>query len=388
MEENYRRLSAKYNTYRDVNDVKPSLAKAHIVGKLNSSIKECLDIEIVDLGNVEANKGSLYFTKYDQSVPFEFDVLSSGEKEVVDILLDLYLREDDYTDTIFLIDEPELHISTAIQKKLLVEIDKLVGDRCQIWIATHSIGLLRALQDDLRQDCEIIYFEPNTNFASEVQILKPMQKSHSNWRKVFATALDDLSELVCPKLLIYCEGKDRTRAGLEDGFDATVYNQVFGNEFPEALFVSSGGNTELDQRSDIAIKILSKVLSDLSILIFKDRDFASGKITTQKDRESYLSAHPGNHRIMLRWEIENYLFDSDVLHAFCKSRGFEFDEKTYSTFVTDVVNQDIKSLVLDMKALCGLGENEISNEKFKLQLAQYLRPGMVAYEELKGAIFN
>jgi len=75
---------------------------------------------------------------------FEFNVLSAGEKEAVDILLDLYLRKDDYDDTIFLIDEPELHINTAIQRKLLLEINRLVGADCQIWIATHSIGFLRA----------------------------------------------------------------------------------------------------------------------------------------------------------------------------------------------------------------------------------------------------
>ena len=42
--------------------------------------------------------------------------------------MDLYLRKDEYDDTVFLIDEPELHINTSIQRKLLIEIDKLVFD--------------------------------------------------------------------------------------------------------------------------------------------------------------------------------------------------------------------------------------------------------------------
>lgn len=55
--------------------------------------------------------------KDDTTNAFEYNVLSSGEKEVVDILLDLYLRKDEYTDSIFIIDEPELHLNTANSKK-------------------------------------------------------------------------------------------------------------------------------------------------------------------------------------------------------------------------------------------------------------------------------
>ena len=116
-----------FNRYRDENDLKPSEAKAKIIGDLNTSIRNCLDLEMSSLGNVEGNQGTLYFKKKDHPKEFEFNVLSSGEKEVVDILLDLYLRKDDYIDTVFLIDEPELHINTSIQGNLLVEIDRLIG---------------------------------------------------------------------------------------------------------------------------------------------------------------------------------------------------------------------------------------------------------------------
>ena len=39
----------------------------------------------------------------------------SFEKEVIDIILDIYLRRDEYKNTIYIIDEPELHLNTAIQ---------------------------------------------------------------------------------------------------------------------------------------------------------------------------------------------------------------------------------------------------------------------------------
>ena len=133
MEINYRRLQAKYSRYRDKKDVRPSEAKRHVIEELNRSLKACLDVELDDLGVVEDGRGTLYFARGDQKEPFEFDLLSSGEKEVVDLLLDLYLRQDDYNDTVFLIDEPELHLNTAIQRKLIREIDSRVGKDCQIW---------------------------------------------------------------------------------------------------------------------------------------------------------------------------------------------------------------------------------------------------------------
>ena len=189
MELNYRRLQAKFSKYRDENDLRPSEAKAHIVSQLNTAIKNCLELEIVDLGEIQAAKGTIYFTKPDQSVPFEFNVLSSGEKEVIDILLDLYLRKEDYTDTVFIIDEPELHINTAIQKKLLVEINELVGEDCQIWVATHSIGFLRALQDDFRDNCQIVHFRPGSDFATSPCTLYPIERNRKNWLDIFETAL-------------------------------------------------------------------------------------------------------------------------------------------------------------------------------------------------------
>ncbi|MBC7456795.1 MAG: ATP-binding protein [Bdellovibrionaceae bacterium] len=148
MSENYKRLNAMVTAYQDKNDVPPSVAKLHILGELNQSIKRCLDLEISSVGNILANQGTLYFTKTDQSTKFEFNVLSSGEKEVVDLIVDLFLRKEKYQDSIFLFDEPELHINTSIQGKLLQEIDHLVHPSNQIWISTHSVGFIKALQDN------------------------------------------------------------------------------------------------------------------------------------------------------------------------------------------------------------------------------------------------
>ncbi|SMC44043.1 AAA family ATPase [Pedobacter africanus] len=387
MEENYRRLYVKFNKYLNDTDCRPSEAKEKIVGDLNASIENCLDLKIDNIGNIESGQGTLYFKKADHPKPFEFNVLSSGEKEVVDILLDLYLRQDEYNDTVFLIDEPELHVNTSIQKKLLLEINKLVGKNCQIWIATHSIGFLRALQSELKEECQVIQFKKGVKWASEPQVIKPMKNTRANWLEIFETALDDLTGLISPKRIVYCEGKHNPgTGGLEKGMDATVFNNIFNEKYHDTLFVSSGGNTELDQRSGIALAILTKVFSDIEILVFKDRDVSSGRTNTLADRQVYLDNNPANHRMMKRWEIENYLFDKEVLICYCDSIGHKFNEAEYDKIVTDIDNQDVKGLVNHIRNFCGI-TSSINPDKFKITLSGHVKEDMNVYKELEGCIF-
>jgi predicted ATP-binding protein involved in virulence len=61
MEENYRRLYIKYNNYLNDQDCTPTQAKTKIIGDLNSSLQNCLDLEIVSIGSIESNEGTLYF---------------------------------------------------------------------------------------------------------------------------------------------------------------------------------------------------------------------------------------------------------------------------------------------------------------------------------------
>ncbi len=388
MEQNYRRLNIKYNNYLNKQDCRPSEAKAKIIGDLNASIGNCLNLLITSLGDIEASKGTLFFKKPDYEAEFDFNVLSSGEKEVVDLLLDLYLRQDEYNETIFVIDEPELHISTAIQRKLLLEIDRLVGKNCQIWISTHSIGFLRALQDEMKDNCQVIKFSSEDDYGSKPYTLKPVEVSQLQWRDIFSIAIDDLAYLVSPKRIIYCEGRDTpNKKGEERGFDAKVYNQVFGQEFPDTLFISSGGNTELDQRSGIAMAIIGKALPTVEIWVLKDRDIASGKQVDEAGRNLYLQNNDKSHRVLKRWEIENYLFDKEVLKAYCADNSLDFDEKSYDMFVTNIIDQNIKDETGRIKNYCGI-KTSINVEIFKMELAKCITPSMAVYSELKECVFS
>jgi len=239
----------------------------------------------------------------------------------------------------------------------------------------------------MKDKCQIIHFKANYELASKPYVLTPMKVTAAAWRDLFAIALDDLATLVSPKTIIYCEGRDKPdRVGAERGMDAQALNSIFAKSHPDALFVSSGGNTELDQRSAIAISILSKVFPSVEVLVFKDRDMASGKVVDENDRQVYLKSNPQNHRVMKRFEIENYLYDKDVLKAYCLDNKLTFDEATYDAFVTNIVDQNLKDETGRIKGICGI-KGSVNSDTFKVSLASYLAEHMAAYVELRDCVF-
>jgi len=385
LESNYQRLLGRSYGEFFSGEKTGAVVKEELIGEINTILLNIIDAEISDLGDILKSRGQLFFRK-GNSVNFPYANLSSGEKEVVDIIIDLIIKTKEYDETVICIDEPELHLNTAIQRKLIVEIERLIPENCQLWVATHSIGFLRALQEELKDKSLIIDFSEKDYFTG-TQVVVPMVPTRANWQRIFSTALEDLTGLLSPNRIIYCEGRDMPSAdGGERGFDANVFNSVFSEKHNDTLFISSGGNTELDQRSGIALTILTKVFSEVEILVLKDRDISSGMLTTFEDRERYLENNPVNHRVLERWEIENYLFDKEVLTKYCEVENLEFDEAAYDAFIRDVINQNIKDEIMRIRNICGINTN-INAEIFKLNLAKCITEDMAIYKELERCIF-
>lgn len=200
--------------------------------------------------------------------------------------------------------------------------------------------------------------------------------------------MEDLSNLIVPKRFIYCEGRDLPNSkGEACGLDEIAYNNIFEEKYPETLFVSSGGSTELEQRSTVALAVLSKALKDVEIWILKDRDMCSGKETSENQRQIYLENNDNNHRVLKRYEIENYLFDKEVLKKFCNEKSTNFDEEKYDRCIKDIVNENVKDNTGMIKAICGITAS-ISNEVFKLNLSKLITEDMNVYKELEECIFE
>lgn len=361
MQENYERLiGGFYDEVYDKEKTGKQWAEENMT-QLNNILQNVLDIKISSLGNPVDGKGKLYFDK-GESKQFPYELLSSGEKEVIDIVLDLIIKTKIYNNTIFCIDEPELHLNTAIQRKLLIEIEKLIPDNSQLWIATHSIGFLRALQQELKEKTQIINMGEHE--FDEIVELEPIKKTRHDWQKIFQTALEDITGLVAPKTIIYCEGK------ITNSLDEKIFNTIF-SEKDDCLFVSATNKNESIKYAGVALTILNKAFNDVDIRNLVDRD----------NDEKLPNSSPVKVCKLERREFENYLFDFEIIEKAFSS----FNKEEYDAIVSDIDNDDVKSKIDDLKNKTG---ETISKKDFKIRLAENITNDTEIYKKLHKIIFE
>lgn len=264
-------------------------------------------LRLQDFGGIR-NSGEFRFEKGAAS-GFHYKNLSGGEKAAFDLLLDMFVKRQEYQDAIYCVDEPEAHIATALHGPLLeTMLDLLPGDS-QLWIATHAIGFVRKAYEIMTGSGGVTFLDfSNRDFDQETEI-RPRSPSRSFWNMTYRIALDDLAELIAPSTIIVCEGS-RNRA--HEGFDAECYNTIFSESHPDTLFVSRGGAKEVE-RSDDLIAVLKAVAKGASVWKVIDRDDMSEDARKKKTQEGT--------RVLRRRELENYLYDRRVIESFLVVNG-------------------------------------------------------------------
>lgn len=147
--ENYQRLISDTisGIYNEANNSK-SVAELRdeLTGKIRGAIKRVfVDLDLSSLGD-PLTDGNFYFTK-GATKNFSYLNLSAGEKAAFDLILDIVVQSKYYPDAIYCIDEPELHMHTKLQGKVLRELYSLIPGESQLWVSTHSIGMLQEAED-------------------------------------------------------------------------------------------------------------------------------------------------------------------------------------------------------------------------------------------------
>jgi len=187
-------------------------------------------------------EGTFFFEK-GLSKNFRYKNLSGGEKAAFDLLLDMTVAAKDYKNSVFCIDEPELHLSTRLQAQLLEELLRVVPVGSQLWIATHSLGMFSKAKDlAIADPSSVAILDFDCVGDDGRATLSPVSMTRAFWRKTLHVALDDLANLVAPGQVILCEGSAKSPG---DGFDASCYAAIFGAAFPDTDFMSIGSSVRL-----------------------------------------------------------------------------------------------------------------------------------------------
>jgi len=333
-------------------------------------IKVFQNLTLESIGN-PLTEGQFFFTK-GNSEHFPYKNLSSGEKGAFDILLDLIIKTQEFNNTVIAIDEPELHMHSSLQRALLEEIFNLIPNNCQLWIATHSIGFIRGSIELLKSYSDNVVLLDFSDLDFDIpQNITPVKPSTKIIRNIFEVAIDDLSSMIVPSKIVICEGSlNAPNDSTKSEFDTKVYNIIFKNE--DILFISGDNKASAQKSAELLLKIISQSGSVRGISSIVDSDDL-----TYDQIEKYKKECP-SQKYLSRHSIENYLFDSEIIDAYCDANSI--DRARVTCRMNDPIKDNAKTIQSAIKQQCGFSENV---DIFKLNLSEYITQNTKVYEQLK-----
>ena len=393
--ENYHRLvyetmSALYDQSNDNKYV--AQLRDELIGNIRRSMVNVFGDLVLNNIADPLGSGSFYFDK-GTARSYHFKNLSGGEKAAFDILLDMHIKKGYFTQAIYCIDEIETHLHTQIQGSLLREITDIIPKKSQLWITTHSLGVLRAAQEMEKSDsgsvCIIDFDGVDTDKPCE---LVPVTLDRVTWQKMLSVTLDDLSSRISPEYVVVCEGS--SVGNRRKDFDADIYNGILGNRTPGLLFVAGGSSNQIKGNSDTLRNVLQAVLPQTKIVALVDRDDKS-------DAEVEKWTCNGD-LVLPERNLESFLLADDVLEALASNVGKADQFSDVLRIKADAIkssiargnaSDDFKSAAGEMyvgiKSLLNLQRAGNDTDAFlRDTLAPLVVPGMSTYHKLESAIVD
>ncbi len=313
--DNYQRLvsssvDAIYAGSHDATTV--SALREELIGPLRQSMLRLFgDLVLRGVGN--PLKGGSFFFERGASIDFHYRNLSGGEKAAFDLILDVFAKRDAYPESVWCIDEPELHLSTRLQAQLLDELLSLLPEDGQIWIASHSIGMMRRAWDIQRANQDAVQFLDfeGVDFDKAVT-MEPVPITRAFWQRTLAVALDDLAKLVAPAVVVLCEGAPRS--GSTPGeFDAACYRRIFGDAYADTDFISVGNEQDVREDRLRLGRSIQTLITGTKVIRLVDRD--------SKTLEEIEATVASGVRVLSRRHLEAYLLDDEILRRLCDAVG-------------------------------------------------------------------
>lgn len=312
--ENYQRLVAQTlaGVYEISNNAKTvQQLRDELIGNIKNSLSNIFeDLNLSSIGDPLSN-GSFYFEK-GASKDFHYKNLSAGEKSVFDLVLDMIIKSSFYSDAIFCIDEPEAHMHTRLQSKVLRELYDLTPVNSQLWISTHSIGMLKEAETiEEENPGTVVFLDFDNRDFDLAEVVCPTRISRAIWDRFFDLAFADFSKLISPQIIVFCEGTSQGRKYKD--FDSLIYGKILGEKHRGTTFVSVGSCTEIEDIENQSVKMISNILKSSKIIKFVDRDDKSGAEVSELLAKGVKTS--------VRRHIECYLLDDEIIKKLCLSVG-------------------------------------------------------------------
>ena len=315
LQQNYERLVANLTT-ASIDMTQPQKTREESYEEFFGPVRDSMlrvfdnDLLLEDIGDPLEN-GTFRFSKGSAKL-YHYKNLSGGEKSAFDLILDLHINKPHYPRAIYCIDETETHLHTRVQGTLIKELVKIIPEEGQLWVSTHSLGVLRACQEIKKEKPEsvaIIDFDGiNPDDATE---LTPTSLNRVTLDKFLSIALDDLSSYIISETIILCEGSPNGK-GSSKNLDAKIYNTIFNEHVPDVQFISAGSAGEVDNATRIIKLIMQEMTPKTHLISLIDRDDQSEAEIEERKADGNL--------VLDKRNLESYLFADDVLKKLAQKK--------------------------------------------------------------------
>jgi hypothetical protein len=282
-----------------------------------------------------------------ENEPVDIDDLSSGEKEIIALFMPLLEREiraiiskvergetpaqEATPDTVMLIDEPDLHIHSVLQKRMIEYMRQRASrDNVQFIIATHSPIIINEATSE-----ELFVIVEKRRAQNENQIRRVLSSQEK--LDLFKSVCGDVAILTLGRPIVFIEGKNP-----EDMKNTPSDQRILELLWKEArdfTFIPMGGKGEVEQATLIMNQIITEKLIGFPAYAIVDADFTPAISSPS----------------ILRWEfctIENALLDPlsifEVLEPYKEKAGVfskEDIEKELSTICEETMRDEVDKRV-------------------------------------------
>ena len=315
---NYQRLIANTiaGVFDNANNAKAvATLRDELIGKIQVALKRVFeDLELSSVGDPLQN-GNFYFTK-GTTKDFSYRNLSAGEKSAFDLILDMVVQSKYYPDAIYCIDEPETHMHTKLQGKVLRELYLLIPGQSQLWLSTHSIGMLQEAEEIEKEHPGTVAFLDfgGRDFDTD-QLIRPAKISRAVMDKFYELAFGDFAKLMLPRTIVFCEGDPN--GGKRKDFDKMIYSTIFAETHPEAFFISGGSCNDIENIEKTHGEIIRTLLKNTTVIKMVDRDDRSATEILELAEKGIKTLKERN--------LESYMLDDEVIKKLCESVGKEVE---------------------------------------------------------------
>lgn len=355
------------------NKIFQNKSKLHI---LNAQIKELFpDIQLsFSTNNDPLNDEIIHLLCDLPHRKVDISLMGSGFLQIVEIFSTLnYLREVQDGLNVLLIDEPDSHTHTKVQKKLIKELRKI--DNTQTIIITHNdVFVSEAKENEL-------YFLNKEVITIEKE-LKPLEiEKFNSIKSDLGGVILQLEQLNNSKKIIFVEGNDDEKY-IE--IITSKYNDLFNStfEYDKLSFLYMRGRDKMITKLDHSKRVISQFKMRKQIGVVFDKDFSS-LVVLQKLHEDAQNVF---HNIDFTHSHAGYCIESVIFSDLIKLKDVLFNSAQVlgisctKEFIEKIIDNYLLFVYKELSLAMSLFNNNME-AKFKSQQRNREENSQISYSD-------